>query len=149
MNGKTKRINIVILPNAKNHSRIAAHSYILKAIETVIIRYPHLDQFGSIDIHLWSDGCSTPNRFRFVFQLTTFFPSWLNLIRYYNEHYHGKEPMVGIGECIKSTAYRAVMAEKIVTKTPLDFTKSALKSGKRNRVCAFVRKRCFDWAWWN
>lgn len=52
--------------------------------------------------------------------------------------------MVGIGECIKSTAYGAVMAEKIVTKTPLDFTKSALKSGKRNRVCAFVRKRCFD-----
>ena len=35
-------------------------------IERVTIRYLHLDQFGSLDIHFWSKGCSAQFQFRFA-----------------------------------------------------------------------------------
>ena len=41
---KTKKINIVSVSKAKDHSRIASHSCILKSIEAITIRCP----FGSI-----------------------------------------------------------------------------------------------------
>ena len=97
-----------------------------KVIETITIRYPHLDQFGFLGIHLWSDGCSRQFRSRFAFQLTTLFSSRVNVIRYYNECHHGKDFIDVIGGCIKNAAYRAVMAERLL-HTPLDFTKSAKK----------------------
>ena len=84
LNGKTEKINIVSVSEAKDHSWIAFLSFILKAIETIYIRYPHLDQFVSLGIHLWSDGCSVQFRSWFVFQLTKLFPNQIIVIRYYN-----------------------------------------------------------------
>ena len=126
VNGKTEKISIVSVSNAKDHSRIVSHSCILKGIKTITIRYPKLDQFGSLGIHLWSDGCSAQFWSRFVFQLTTLFPSRINVIRFYNDRHHGKGPVDDIGGCIKNAVYRAVMAEKLLY-TLLDFTKSAQK----------------------
>ena len=99
----------------------------LKTIETVTIRYLYLDQFGCLNILLWSDGCSTQFQSWFVFQLMTLFPSRVNTIRYYNQRPHGTGSTDDIGVFIKSAIYRAVMVEKIVIHTPLDFTKSAWK----------------------
>ena len=82
--------------------------------KAITIRYPHLHQFGSLGIHLWSDGCSAQFRSRFVFQLTKFFPSRINVIRYFNERHHEKDPMDVIGGCIKNAVSRAVMAEKFL-----------------------------------
>ena len=110
----------------------------------IAIRYPHLDQFGSLGIRYWSDGCSAQFQSQFAFQLTTLFPSRINVIRYYNERHHGKGPIDSIGGYIKNTVCN-IDGEKIVIYTPLDFTKSAQKLVKRNsRVCAFGRKRCND-----
>ena len=114
LNVETEKTSIVSLSEAKDHSWVASHSCILKAIETITIRYPHFDLFGPLSIHLWSDFCGTQLRFRFVFQLTTLFPSRINVIRYYNECHHGKGSMDGIGGCIKGAIYRAVMAEKLL-----------------------------------
>ena len=44
LNGKMEKISIVNVSNAKDHSQIASHSCILKAIGTITIRYPHLNQ---------------------------------------------------------------------------------------------------------
>ena len=85
----------------------------VKAIETITIGCPHLDQFGSLDIHFCSDGCSTQFQFRFVFQQTMLFPSQINVICYYNERDFGKDAIDGTGGCIKlsKVVYRAVTAE--------------------------------------
>ena len=143
LNEKTEKISIVSVSEAKDHLRIASHSFILKSIEMIAIRYPHLDQFGSLGIRYWSDGCSAQFRFQFAFQLTTHFPSRINVIRYYNERHHGKCPIDSIGGYIKSTVYN-IDGEKIVIHTPLDFNKSAQKLVKRNAVCVFAKKKCND-----
>ena len=111
---KTEEIRIVRASEAKDHFRIASHSCILKAVEMITIRYPHLGQFGSLYIHLWSDGYSVQFRYRFVFQLTTLFPSRTNVNRYYKECQDGKGSVDSIGGSIKSAFYRAVRAEKLL-----------------------------------
>ena len=54
LNEKTKKISSAEASEAKDPSRIVSHSCFLKAIDTVTITYSQLDQFGSLDIHLWS-----------------------------------------------------------------------------------------------
>jgi len=62
-NGETVSKNITVTSNATDHSRIAAHTCIMKVIE-------ELSKTVKITkIHVWSDGCSAQFRSRFVFFL--------------------------------------------------------------------------------
>ena len=101
----TRRIvdieNFAIVSEAKDHSRIAAHTCINKVIELMIEKHCHLKNFQNLDLHIWSDGCSAQFRSKHVFALTSQFPSNFNVTRYYNERHYGKGPMDGIGGCIK------------------------------------------------
>ena len=115
--------NFVIVSEAKDHSRIAAHTCINKVIELMIEKHFHLKDFQNLDLHIWSDGCSVQFRSKYVFALTSLFPSNFNVTRYYNERYHGKGPMDGIGGCVKNVVYRAVMAGCEVIETPQKFAK--------------------------
>ena len=136
-NGKLEKICFVIVSEAKDHSRIAAHSCIVKAIDIVMTKHTYLKTFEDMNIHIWSDGCSTQFRSRYVFHLTTLFPTRYNVVRYYNERHHGKGPMDGIGGCIKNAVYRAVMSTRVVVQTPLDFVNAA-RSLVRGVECIYM-----------
>lgn len=140
LNRKTKKIRIVI---AFKHS--------LKSVQIRIIHisgpyFPVLGHFSRsggqrllkrspldilvwinlvLSIFIWSDGCRVQFWHRFVFQLTTLFASWLNVFQYYSRDHQGNGPVDGIGGCINNSIYRAVMSEKTVIHTPLNFNKSA------------------------
>ena len=96
-----------------------------KVIELMIEKHCHLKDFQNLDLHIWSDGCSARFSSKYVFALTTLFPSNFNVTRYYNERYNGKDPMDGTGGCAKNVVYRAVMAGREVIKTPEEFAKCA------------------------
>ena len=115
--------NFVIVSEAKDHFRIAAHTCINKVIELMIEKHCHLKDLQNLDLHIWSDGCSAQFRSKYVFALTSLFPSNFNVTRYYNEKHHGKGPMDGIGGCVKNVVYCAVMAGREVIKTPEEFAK--------------------------
>ena len=72
-----------------------------------------------------SDGCASQFRSRFVFHLTLFFPESYQVIRYCNERHQGKGPMDGIGGCVKSMVFRAVLSEKVVIYSPGNFARYA------------------------
>lgn len=119
--------NFVLVSEAKDHSRIAAHSCIVKVVDLMVEKHPYLNTFESIDLHIWSDGCSAQFRSKYVFALTSLFPRRFNVTRYYNERHHGKGPMDGIGGCVKNMVYRAVMSGREVIKTPKEFAECADK----------------------
>ena len=96
-NEELKKHCIAIVTEASNHSRMATNSLILKVIDEVKSQYLHFSYFEKLGIHLWSDGCASKFRSRFVFHLTVFFPESYQLIPYYNQRYHGKDPTDGIG----------------------------------------------------
>ena len=112
--------NIMVVTEASDHSRIAAHCLIQRVVEEVRKKIGNRDD--TLTVHLWSDGCASQFRSRYVFHLTTVFPESYRVIRYYNERHHGKGPMDGIGGCVKNVVYRAVLAEKVVINTPKEFS---------------------------
>lgn len=123
ISNEIEKHNIAIVPEASDHSRIAAHSLIHRVVEEVRKRINHRDD--TLKIYLWSDGCAAQFRSRYVFHLTTTFPECYKVIRYYNERHHGKGPMDGIGGCVKNVVYRAVLSEKVVIGSPSDFAEFA------------------------
>ena len=125
--------NFAIVSEAKDHSHIAAHTCINKVIELIIEKHCHLKDFQNLDLYIWSDGCSAQFRSKYVFALTSLFPSKFNVTRYYNERHHRKRPINGIGGCVEKVVYRAVMAGREVIKTPEGFAKCA------NRLLKVVR----------
>ena len=124
-NGELIHENVVVISEANDHSRIATHSCISKVIDIVIQKHTHFKTYHSIDLNIWSDGCSSQFRSKYVFALTSMFHERFNVTRYYNERHHGKGPMDGLGGCIKNIVYRAVMAGKEIIKTPKEFAECA------------------------
>ena len=62
--GKLKTKNVTITSEATDHSRIAAHSCIIKVLEEVTKAMQSISK-----IYVWSDGCAAQFRSRFVFHL--------------------------------------------------------------------------------
>ena len=122
---RVEKACIAIITEASNHSRMATNSLILKVIDEVKSQYLHFSYFEKLSMHLWSDGCASQFRSRFVFHLTVFFPESYQLIPYYNQRYHGKDPMDGIGGYVKNMVFRAVLLEKVVTHSREDFARYA------------------------
>ena len=50
--------SIVIISEAKDHSRIAADTCISNVIDIMMKKYPHLTSYMSVDLYVWSDQCS-------------------------------------------------------------------------------------------
>ena len=98
--------SFVIVSESSDHSRIAAHSCVQRVIDEVIKIYPNLR--NELTVHLWSDGCASQFRSRFVFKRTTYFPKYYSINHYYDE----KGPMDGVSGCVKNFVYRAVMSSR-------------------------------------
>ena len=65
-------------------------------------------------IYIWSDECSAQFRSHFTFVLLTHLYSDKDIEWNYNVTHHGKEPMNGIGETIKSKVFQKVKSRRTV-----------------------------------
>ena len=116
--GEIEKECVTVTSEASDHSRIAAMTCIAKVIDHMQLKIAD----NSIEnIHIWSDGCASQFRSRYVFMLLTYFKKEKNLTWHYNERHHGKGPMDGIGGSLKNIVFRAVKSGKVVISTPEEF----------------------------
>ena len=120
-NEELKKDSFTIVTEASDHSRWATHSLILKNIDEVKSQYPRFNDCKKVSKHLWSDGCASQFRSRFVFYFTNFFPESYQVALFYNERQDGKGPMDIIEDCVKNMVLLPVLSEKVVTHSTEDF----------------------------
>ena len=84
---------------------------------------------GLKTVYIWSDGCATQFRSKFVFRSLSFYPSDLKIYWDYGEAHHFKGPRDGIGGTVKRKVYRDVTSGKVIIKDAMNFTEYA------NKVC--------------
>ena len=65
-------------------------------------------------LYIWSDGCTSQFRFRFVFALVTHFNPDYTIHWCYNDRHHGKGPMDGVGATVKNMIFQHVKSKKYV-----------------------------------
>ena len=128
--GKVINKNYIVTTEASDHSRIAAHSCIRVIVNALRKEYPNMFCPGNSTVHIWSDGCASQFRSRFVFALMAHFDSTLNFSWYYNERHHGKGPMDGIGGTVKNVVYQHVKSKKCVIDSAKCFAEYADKTVK-------------------
>ena len=78
-------------------------------------------------LYIWSDGCSSQLRSRFVFKSLLSYPRDIKICWDYGEVSHFKGPHDGIGGTVKRSTYRAVQSEKVVINTAREFAEAASK----------------------
>ena len=116
--------NFTITSEAPDHSRIAAYSCINRIVD--FLRHKFCDQLSSgPTLHIWSDGCASQFRSRFVFALISHFNRAYDVKWYYNERHHGKGPMDGIGGTVKNMVFQHVKSKKCVIEGAKDFAQYA------------------------
>lgn len=122
--------NITITSESSDHSRIAAHTCVLRVIEELMKSFK--DMFSeTIPIYVWSDGCASQFRSRFVFDLISRMERRFDITWCYNERHHGKGPMDGLGGTIKNKVFRDVKSGKVRildAKSFSDYANSAIEN---------------------
>ena len=66
---------------------------------------------------LWTNGCSSHFRIKYVFTLTMHFDKSEQLEWHYNEAHHEKLPMDGVDEAIKRVVFGLLKSNKIKIST--------------------------------
>ena len=72
-------------------------------------------------IIIWSDGCASQFRSRFVFYLLHSLYPEKELEWNYNEAHHGKGPIDGIGGTLKNQVFQHVKSGRVIISSPKDF----------------------------
>ena len=117
--------NFTVTSEATDHSRIAAFSYINLITDSLQKKFP--SQFNNYPVfYIWSDGCPSQFRSRFVFALMTHF----------NPDYTRKGPMDGVGGTVKNMIFQHVKSKKCVINGAIDFAEYA------NKIMVFL---AFTW----
>ena len=118
-----KKFPMAVISESNDHSRIAAFSCvtsIFKELKKLV---------GPIDrVIMWSDGCASQFRSKFVFALLTSFENEIDLEWHYNEAHHGKGPMDGVGGTIKRVVYGLVKSRKVIINSAEEFAIEASKA---------------------
>lgn len=117
------KVPMTVVSEANDQSRIAANTCVRKVIECIEERMPIANSLDKIIV--WSDGCASQFRSRFVFNLLlSLYPEKI-LEWNYNEAHHGKGPMDGIGGTLKNQVYQHVKSGRVVISTPKEFAVAA------------------------
>ena len=111
---------VTITSESSDHSRIAAFCCVNKIIKLMEERIKPIKK-----VIVWSDGMVAQFRSRFVFMLLSTIDHAIDLEWHYNEAYHGKGPMDGVGGTIKNLVFHAVKSGKIWVRDPEEFAKAA------------------------
>ena len=122
---KLEKVPLTIVSEANDHSRIASFTCVSKVIECIEERLPLLTSLRRV--YIWSDGCASQFRSRYVFSLLTHLHPSKDIEWNYNEAHHGKGPMDGIGGTIKNKVFQEVKSGRIVVTSPEDFARHAGK----------------------
>ena len=113
-----------VISGASDHSRIAAHTCVVKIIDQVVSG--NIALFGEeVPLHIWSDGCAAQFRARFVFYLIARMKKQFAVEWCYNERHHGKGAMDGVERAIKNKVYRDVRSGKVHIKGAKSFAEYA------------------------
>ena len=115
--------NVTITSEATDHSRIAAHTCVIRVLEEVTKEMPGISR-----LYLWSDGCAAQFRSRFVFDLISRMDKKYDVTWCYNERHHGKGPMDGIGGTVKNKVFRDVKSGKVKITCAESFAEYADKA---------------------
>ena len=97
--------NFTVSSEAIDHSRTDAFACIDLIIDSLQKKFPL--QFNNYPVfYIWSDGCASQFRPRFVFALMTHFKTDYTIQWYYNKRHHEKDPMDGVGGTVKNTIFQ-------------------------------------------
>ena len=94
------------------------YRFLIKEVE----RYTNLTK-----IIVWSDGCVTQFRSRFIFKLLANYRRDVQLGWSYNETHHGKDPMDGIERTIKNVVFGQVKSGRVIINSAEEFSVAANK----------------------
>ena len=106
--GKLKTRNVTVTSEAKDHSRIAAHTCVIKVLEEVTN-----EMLAVIKVYLWSEGCAAQFCSRFVFHLILGMDEKYDITRCCNELHYGKGPRDGIGGTVKISVFLDLKSRKV------------------------------------
>ena len=76
---------------------------------------------------MWSDGCVTQFRSRFIFKLLANYRRDVQLGWSYNETHHGKDPMDCIERTIKNVVFGQVKSGRVIINSAEEFSVAANK----------------------
>ena len=76
-------------------------------------------------MYIWSDGCASQFRSRFVFSFLRHFHLEKEIEWHFNEAHHGKGPMDGLVGTIKNKVFREVKPGRLTTTSPEEFSNAA------------------------
>jgi len=119
-NGNLVKRPICVVSESNDHSRAAALTCVDIVVKEVE-KHVHLSK-----LILWSDGCASQFRSRFVFKLLAHYRPELQIGWHYNEVHHGKGPMDGIGGTLKNVVYRQVKSDRVMINSVSDFFDAAV-----------------------
>ena len=107
---------MVVISESNDHSRISAFSCIVTIVNELKKLMDELRK-----VILWSDGCSSQFRSKFIFALLAHFDRNIALQWNYNEAHHGNGPMDDVGGTIKRVVYGLVKSRHININTAEEF----------------------------
>ena len=123
-NGGLKKDSIVVVNEIKERNRAVA----LACLEKVVEKAEEINVAKYDRIVVWSDGCSTQCRSRFVFRLLTqdFFDG-VELTWNYNEKAMEKFPWMVLEGTVKNIIFRKVRSGFVTIDSPFEFHQAILK----------------------
>ena len=93
------------------------------------VKNKYLEILGeNIAVHIWSDGCASQFKSRYVFSLMSNFDPSYDVTWYYNERHHGKGPMDGLGGTIKIWYFAMLNRGKSSSIPQRNFPRMPIKS---------------------
>ena len=118
------KIPIAVISESSDDSQIAVFT-----CANAIVNELKKRMKGSLKkVILWSDGCSSQFRSKYVNALMTHFNKLVQLEWHYNEAHHGKVPMDGVGGTIARVVFGLVKISKITINTAEEFPTEASKA---------------------
>ena len=101
-------------------------------------------QFNNYPVfYIWSDGCASQFRSRFVFALMTHLNPDYTIQWYYNERHHGKGHMDGVWGTVKNMIFQHVKSKKCVISGAKDFAEYTNKV--INGILVFTWPKTKSW----
>ena len=112
--GDLAKIPIVVISESNDHhSRIA----VFTCTNAIVNELKKRMKDSLKRVILWSDGCSSQFRSKYVLALMTHFHKSVQLEWHYNEAHHGKGSMDGVDRRIKRVVFKLVNSNKITINT--------------------------------
>ena len=76
-------------------------------------------------VHIWSDGCASQSRSKYVFWAPSFYLACSKVFWDYGDTHHFKGPHDGIGGTIKQCVYNDVRESKVILRDAKHFAEYA------------------------